>query len=328
MELTLVDIFMLVLVFAVLIGFIIVFNFMFKQKINKKKIELTNQAHCRRARNAHRKRIYMDYFWSNHMRFAWIMLFFVFFIAFGIALESTITTVLSVVLIFITIYFIYFSVQSYKAFPAKAAKQLKDFEAQIEEAVKGEICFDADNIQQFSSKDDAFYTKPELFSFPSAVTKIPFPPYETIAPKQPIIATRKLEFLILSREYFSICKGAATFDLLNPKRAGLPKKCVELPGTAGECREYYYSQIRNVRYDDKDESIHIIYYHEEDEDIVFKCKKAAPNRKPVMKALKGKLRLTERQKLHKIDEHEQYEKILDRRKNDTDSSETTDDEND
>lgn len=305
---------MMALVFAMLIGFIIVFKFMFNQKLDKKKVELSNKAQCRRAMNTHRKRLYIDYFWSNHMRFAWIMLFFVFFIAFGIALESTITTVVSVVLLFMSIYFLYFAIQSYKAFPKKAAQRLEDFEKQIEAAVKAEICFDADNIQRFSSADKEFETTPEIFSFPAGVTKIPFPPYETRPPKQPIIATKKLEFLILSREYFSICKGASTFNLLDPKRAGPPKKCVELPGTAGECREYYYSQIRNVRYDDKDESIHIIYYHEEDEDIVFKCKKAAPNRKPAMKALKGKLRLTERQKLRKIDEHEKYENILKRRK--------------
>ena len=317
MHFTLVDIFMLVLVFAVLIGFFIVFYFMFSQKLDKKKVERSNKAECKRALRLHRKRIYMDYFWSNHMRFAWIMLFFVFFIAFGIVLESVITTILSIVLIFMAVYFIYLSVQSYKAFPEKAAKRLKDFETQIEAAVKAEICFDADNIQRFSSADKEFETNPEVFSFPSSVTKIPFPPYETRPPKQPIVATRKLEFLILSREYFSICKNAATFNLLNPKRAPIPKKCAELPGTAGECREYYYSQIRNVRYDDKDEAIHIIYYHEEDEDIVFSCKKAAPNRKPAMKALKGRLRLTERQKLRKIDEHEKYENILKRREDDS-----------
>lgn len=323
MHFTPVDIFMMVLVLAVLIGYIIVFNFIFNHKWDKKKVELSNKAQCRRELHAHWKRLYIDYFWSNHMRFAWIMLFFIFFIAFGIILESMITNILSVILIFMTIYFIYFAIKSYKAFPDKAAKRLKDFETQIEAAVKAEICFDADNIQRFSSADKEFETTPEIFSFPSEVTKIPFPPYETRVPKQPIISTRKLEYLVLSREYFSICKGAATFNLLNPKRAGPPKKCAELPGTAGECHEYYYSQIRNVRYDDKDEAIHIIYYHEEDEDIVFKCKKVAPNRKPAMKALRGKLRLTERQKLRKIDEHEKYENILNRRKDDSDRSETT-----
>jgi len=262
------------------------------------------------------------------MRFAWIMLFLIFFIALGASLciySKIIGLTITIIFSIITFFFLRFSIKSYKEFQEKATQQLKDFETQIEEAVKGEICFDADNIQQFSSKDDAFYTEPDLFSFPSAVTKIPFPPYETRPMKQAIIATRKLEFLILSREYFSICKDAATFDLLNPKRAGPPKKCVELPRTAGECREYYYSQIRNVRYDEKDESIHIIYYHEEDEDIVFKCKKMAPNRKPAMKALKGKLRLTERQKLHKIDEHEKYEKILERRKDNPESQEINQD---
>jgi len=247
------------------------------------------------------------------MRFAWIMLFLIFSIAFGIALGTTITILISILFIFATVYFLYFSIQSYKAFPTKAAERLKAFEAQVEAAVQKEIYFDADNIQRFSNTDEEFDTNPEIFSFPTEVTKIPFPPLETQAAKHPIIATRKLEFLILSREYFSICKGAATFNLLDPKRAGPPKKCAELPGSAGECHEYYYSQIRNAYYDDKDEAIHIVYYDDTVEDIIFKCKKAAPNRKPAMKALKGKLRLTERQKLRKIDEHEKYENILKRR---------------
>ncbi len=42
--------------------------------------------------------------------------------------------------------------------------------------------------------------------------------------KKPVIKSRKLEFLILSREYFSICKGATPFNLLEPKRAPIAKK--------------------------------------------------------------------------------------------------------
>ncbi len=66
--------------------------------------------------------------------------------------------------------------------------------------------------------------------------------------KKPVIKSRKLEFLILSREYFSICKGATSFNLLEPKRAPIAKKCIILKN-AGECNEYYYSQMQNVEYD-------------------------------------------------------------------------------
>lgn len=314
-DLTLTDILMGLFILTIFIGFIILFKILLSHVFSKKKLARDNRIACRKVINAHRKRLYTDYFWSNHMRFVWIIFFLLFFIALGIVLNTLISLVISFVLVFVTLWFLYFAINSYKNFPKKAAKRLEIFETQIKAAVEAEICFDADNIQTFSSSDEKFDTKPEVFSFPTNVTKITFPPYETRFKRQNVIATRKLEFLVLSREYFSICKGAGTFDLLNPKRAPEFRQCVEFPGRAGECREYYYSQIRNVLYNNEDESIHIIYYHDEDEDIIIPCKKRLPIRKPAMKALKGKLRLTERQKLHKIDEHEKYEEILERRDN-------------
>ncbi|CAA6809405.1 MAG: Unknown protein [uncultured Sulfurovum sp.] len=308
---------MTLLVFFILIGFLLLFKVLIKHIISKKRLELGNKAECRKVMSAHRRRLYTDYFWSNHMRFSWIMLFLIFFTALGFSMAHYVSMGIGLFLLVITIYFLIFAYKSYQAFPEKAKKRLTDFETQIEAAVEAEICFDADNIQRFSSIDPKFETKPEFFSFPTNISKIQFPPYETRAPKQPIIATRKLEYLILSREYFSICKNAATFNLLDPQRAPLKKQCAELPGRAGECQEYYYSQIRNVFYDDEDQAIHIIYDHDELEDIKFPCKKIAPNRKPAMKALQGKLRLTERQKLHKIDEHGKYEEILKRREKDS-----------
>ncbi|CAA6820677.1 MAG: Unknown protein [uncultured Sulfurovum sp.] len=307
---------MTLLVFTIILGFFAILNIFFGHTVDKKKTELSNKAECKKVARAHKRRLRTDYFWSNHMRFTWITFFLLFFIALGFSIAHEVTILLSLMLAQITYYFFKFARRSYLEFPAKAAERLKKFETEIEAAVEAEICFDADNIQRFSSTDKEFDTKPELFSFPTNITKIQFPPYETRPPKQPIIATRKLEYLVLSREYFSICKGASTFNLLDPARAPVPKKCVELPGKAGECQEYYYSQIRNVFYDDADESIHITYNDDELEDIRFPCKKMAANRKDAMKALKGKLRLTERQKLRKIAEHDKYEKILSRRNSD------------
>jgi hypothetical protein len=105
------------------------------------------------------------------------------------------------------------------------------------------------------------------------------------------------------------------------------KQCAEISGKAGECHEHYYSQMRNVEYDNAKECIRIIYYDERD-DVEFPCKKLAPNRKPAMKALQEKLRLTERQRLHKIDEHEKFEKIQERRSRQEESDETEEDESD
>ena len=305
LSITLLSLLLLVLV----VGGLLLLKYMLTPKYDARKTAISNKAACRRANRAILIRNWTDYFWSDYMRAAWIMLFLVFFIALGFALGNVWSIIFSLILILVTIGFIIFATKSYKQFPEKAAARLKEFEDQVKAGIEKEISFEGDNIQIFSNEDDEFDTKPKIFTFPVEVTKVPFPPLETRPAKQPIIKTRKLEFLVLSREYFSTCQGAGTFNLLKPKQADEKKQCAEVKGTAGECNEYYYSQMQNVEY--KDGAIRIIYYGDIP-DAVFKCKKG-PEQKAAMKALKEKLRLTERQRLRKIDEHEKYEEIKSRR---------------
>ena len=203
----------------------------------------------------------------------------------------------SIAMTALSVLFLFFSYQSYKKFPQKAKAELDKFEKTIMDAVKKEVSFDGDNIQIFSNEDEEFDTQPKIFAFPVEVTKIPFPPFQMMAKKQEIIATRKHEFLVLSREYFSIGKNASKFNLLKP-----------VPPKAGEFDEYYYSQMRNVKYDGAKECINIIYRDHED-DVSFPCKKKSKDLAPAMKALKEKLRLNERQRMRKIEEHRHYEEI-------------------
>jgi len=207
----------------------------------------------------------------------------------------------TIVMMALTVLFLIFSYQSYKNFPKKAKAELDKFENTIMSAVEKEVSFEGDNIQLFSNEDKEFDTQPKIFKFPVEVSKIPFPPFEILAKKQAIISTRKHQFLVLSREYFSIGKGASKFNLLSPTGA-----------KAGVFDEYYYSQMRNVRYDAKTESINIIYQDHED-DVSFQCKKNSKDLAPAMKALKEKLRLNERQRMRKIEEHKHYEDIKEKR---------------
>ncbi len=299
------------LVLALVSGGLLLLKYMLTPKYDARKANMSNKAACRKANLAILIRNWTDYFWSDYMRAAWIMLFLVFFIALGFALANLWSLIFSLILVIVTIGFIIFARKSYINFPIKAGARLKEFEDQVKAGIQKEMTFEGDNIQIFSNKDNEFDTKPQIFTFPVNVTKIPFPPLETRPPKQPIVATRKLEFLVLSREYFSTCQGAGTFNLLEPKQAPLAKKCAEAKGTGGDCNEYYYSQMQNVEYDGKEGCIRIVYYGDIP-DATFKCKKG-PAQKEAMKALKEKLRLTERQRLHKIDEHEKYEKIKSRR---------------
>ena len=289
-------------------------------KYTKKRAEISNKSECAKVNRAIQHRNNTDFMWADFQRIKMIgsffFLFFIFFIMLTLVTTSTLGEVLSIIFailtLFLAIYYGFFAYHSFKNFESKAKERLSVFEKKIEEGIRKEISFDGDKIQHFSNDDEEFDTQPQIFSFPIEVTKINFPPFEKNKKNHKIISTRKLEFLVLSREYFSICKGAGKFDLLNPKQAPVPKKCAEVPGATGECHEYYYSQMQNVQYDDKEECIRIIYYGDID-DVTFACKKNAGNRKPAMKALKEKLRLTERQKLQKIQEHKDYEMIKEKR---------------
>lgn len=310
------------LVLVALLGYALYYNL--NKKIKAKNVAKSKELDCAKTNAQIAYRNHTDYFWKEHMTFSWVTLFFILSILFGFATRNIFGIIFSILLIFLFIYFLKFAISSYKTFEEKAKKRIDDFEAQIRASIDSEISFNGDNIQLFTNEDEEFDTNVKKFEFPTSVSKIPFPPLEKNAKNHKIISTRKLEFLVLSREYFSICKNTATFNLLEPK---LDKKCMEAKGTAGECNEYYYSQMQNVQYDDKEECIRIIYNSDTGhEDVTFACKKAAPNRKPAMKALKEKLRLTERQKLHKIDEHKKYEELKERRKQNEVKDETEEEE--
>ena len=286
---------------------------MLNKRIKSGSTVRTTARDCAREKAKLTQRNKYDYFWKEYMTFSWITLLLGLSIFLGFATGHLFGIIYSIISIFLFIYFMNFAIRNYLSFEEKAKKRIDDFEAQVRASIASEISFNGDNIQSFTDADDKFDTKVQKFEFPTDITKIAFPPLEKNAKNHKIISTRKLEFLVLSREYFSICKNTGTFSLLDPK---LDKKCMEAKGAAGECNEYYYSQMQNVQYDDEKECIRIIYNKDTGhKDVTFACKKTAANRKSAMKALKEKLRLTERQKLHKINEHEKYEELKDRREN-------------
>ena len=296
-----------ILVLAALIIFFILK--LLKLYLEKRGVERSNRSACRKVKWKKIFRNWTDFFWSNSMRFAWITLLLVSIIFYSLVIYMRfhIEKGLGISILFsiITLIFFVFAYKSYIKFEEKAKKRLTEFENKIKEAINKEISFEGDNIQSFSKDYSDMDTNETIFEFPVDPKKIDFPPFETRPPKKKIIASRKLEFLILSREYFSICQSATPFDLLNPAEGPVKKGCP--PKTAsGECNEHYYSQMRNVVY--KDDAIQIIFDNEDD-NVIFKCKKIAPNRKPAMKALKEKLRITERQRLAKIQEHKNFENI-------------------
>ena len=300
-----------ILFFVILLGSIYLWKLMkFDPLRGKQKKAKSNRQKCREEKRIILKQNWTDYFWSDYMRAAWISLILTFTIALCFSIGNIWTIGIGIIISIITFFFVRFAIRSYKAFEDKAKVVLTAFETDVNAALKKEISFNGDNIQSFTDEDEKFDTTAQVFTFVASQTKIPFPPYEKAAGKQPIVATKQLEFLVLSREYFSICKGVSTFNLISPALSPEAKECTRKKPLIGECDEHYYSQMRNVEYDGVKECIRTLYYNERD-DVEFKCKK--PNAGPAMKALKEKLRLTERQRLHKIDEHQKYEEIKDRR---------------
>jgi len=297
-----------------------------QMNLNKKSTTMSNNSACRKVNMEKFIRNWTDFFWSNSMRFAWITLFLITIIIYSyvgyVHFHMFAGAIISIIFSIIALTFFYFAWRSYYAFEEKAKERLTTFEDAIKAGITKEISFEGDNIQSFSKEDNSMDTDEQKFYFPVGTKKIAYPLFQKNAKKQPIVSERKLEVLILSREYFSICQSATPFNLLNPKQGAAPKKCAEVKAS-GECEEHYYSQMRNVLY--KDDAIQIIFDNEDD-NVIFKCPKMAPNRKPAIKALKEKLRITERQRLAKIDEHKKFKDIREEQNDITKKSDELEDE--
>ncbi len=299
-----------------------------KFKINQKKTQLSNKLECDRVRQEQLFRNWYDYFWSNPMRFWWTLLFLCFFVGLGLSLDRTLAYsglgLLFSFISFVTLTaFLVFAYKSYYWFPIKAKARLEEFEKAIEAGIRKETESEEDNIHEFTKHDEEFDTEPVIFKFPVEVKKCQYPLFEKNPKKQTVIAERKLEFLVLSSEYFNICKSATKFKLLDPERLPEPKKCAE-KRAAGGCKEFYYSQMKNVYYDMGKEAIVIKYYNDID-DVEFAVKKTNGDRTKAVKELRKKLRIKERQILKKLEEQNNYESIKDRRKKGNSKEEKSDD---
>ena len=297
-------------------------------KYDKKKTEYTNNYGCRQVMRKQLIRNWTDYFWSNSMRFAWITLILVSIIIYGATISKNFGMIagayISIAFSIITFFFFLFAFISFKNFPAKAKAALEEFENAIKKGINKETNYDGDNIQLYSEESDNIDTPKEIFDFIVDPKKIKFPPFESRPPKQPIIEKRKLEFLFLAREFFSIYSSATPFNLLDPAKLPEKKKCAPKK-IAGGCKEYYYSQVKYVTYED--EKI-MIYFNNEDETIELACPKKFGKHAAVISAFREKLRITERQRLTKIDEHKKFIDIKsdDIEDNDTEDGDDTENE--
>jgi len=270
------------------------------------KTVLTNKEKCYKVKRQDFINNWTKYFWSNKWRFVWISVFFLFLILLGIAIGGFGGILFSVFIALCYLPFLWWARKSYVLFPKYAKEKLASFEEAIKNAIKKDTeTLKGDNIQKFSDTNNEFDIKPQIFNFPVGVEKFDYPLFEPNPVKKTVIKRRKLEFLVLAKEFFRVYKNATTFDLINPARAPLPKGCVELKG-AGPYKEHYYSQMQNVEYDGK--AIVIKYTKSSGiPDVHFTCKKGTEG--PALSAFQEKLRIIERQRLGKIQEYKYYKDI-------------------
>lgn len=250
---------------------------------------------------------FKNFFWRDPQYFMWTTVILSFLALLGLAIGGIGGYIMSFLFFVLMGLFVYWSRQSYVRFPKIAKERLDKFNEEVRTAIHKQVSFEADNIQRFADQDSEFDTEPRIFEFPVETKKMNYHPFNIELKKgdNNMIIEQKLEFLVLSREYFSICQKAPKFNFFN-HRGDAKKKFAPKKGVPGACNEFYYSQMANVQYDGK--AIRIIYEGNK-EDAVFTCKPTDKATQPAIKALKEKLRLTERQKFRKMQEHLSYEEI-------------------
>ncbi len=275
-------------------------------KLRRKKDARNTKIACQKVKKtiAYRNRI--DYFWKETKTVTRISLVLIILIILGIATETVYGVLSSILFTLIAGLFGLFAYKSFFDFETKTKERLDLFENRIRQAVEKEAGMIEAATMGMMDEQGNPVLKTEIFEFNASVKKIPFPPLEKDVKEQKIISTRRLEFLILGVNYFSVCKSATLYNLLQPAQEDADKLCAEKKGALGECSEFYYSQVQRIEYDTAKECVRIIFDFDH-EDIEFACKKTAACRKAATGAFRERLRITERQRLRKQElEHNQH----------------------
>ncbi len=318
--------FILIFLFAALVlsvigSYILLYMNKADAEYAKKKKEVENKIKCKQVEIAYKKRLWNEYFWHKPMRFFWIS--FIFIIAIFIAmlpinLNNIYIDILSVILALIIfaayIYFLVFAYKRYVNFEKIAKEKLETFEKPIKDGVKGAVSYPGDKVRQYQLEDEIMSEDLNdiiIIEQPTEVNKLDFPPFAP-APKKTIINERKLEFLVFTNEFVCSFTGASKFNLLKPARKPEKDGCEEKnKGALGpSSQEYYYSTISYGKIED--DTFKLILKDGREVEL-FTVKGKAPDIKKrsgeIMKVLKHKLRITERQQLRKVDEYAKLEYI-------------------
>jgi len=270
---------------------------------------------CEKLKISDLKRNYTHYFWYNGWRFIVVSLGFFLIYMLSLFYYDESGYMWFVLIFVLYLVFVRYAIKWYIEFPQKAGDALKEHEDAIINAVCKEVAEHADMINEFLAKysldiTDDYNSKEEclknMIKHPTAVKKVNYPPFIKMAdPKKPIVSERKIQFIVLERDFMLVCLGATIFNLLQPKRL-IPKKMCAYDRKAGPCKDIFYSTIKHVTYED--DGIKIFFWDKTEEPIVMKVKKPE-DAKPDILRIRNRIRLVERQRLHKITEVLHFEHL-------------------
>ena len=284
-----------------------------------KKEKWTQKKACEEAKWLDKKLRYTDYFWANPWLFIVISLGFFMLYTLSLFLYESTKVVLFLLIFVLYIAFVKYAIKWYINFPKVAKEKLEEHENAITENVCKETTEHSRKINEFLSSYSLpsidysnidFDCKDNVIKHPTAIEKFDYPPFINLdGPKKSVIKSRQLQFFILERDFMIACLSPAKFDLLYPERLDEKKKCALKRG-AGKCFDIFYSEIKQVTYEDG--GIKIYYWDNLcKEPIIMKVGKEE-DAKPDIFKIRQQIRLLERQRLNKIAEILQFERLKDK----------------
>jgi len=290
-----------------------------KIKVDSSVANVKNRLACKKVQEEAVRNSWTIYIWAYPKRIVLLNIAFVIVFFFSVLLYF-LTGIWFHLIVFVAyVVFLKFLYKWYEEFPKIAAEKLKKHEEKLESDLKNQIKSLADKVEEVLSNEEEIKNTPleylahlkiDIIKHPTDVQKFDFPPFIDLPPaKKSVIKARKMQYFVLTRDFIYAALDPTPFNLLEPKRGDIKKKCTEIIAV-GPTRDYYYSMIRRVYYDKDEKGIKIIFFDDEAEKPVV-MKAPEPAAKESIFKIKERLRLLERQRLGKVDEIYKFYAIKD-----------------
>jgi hypothetical protein len=291
-------------------------------KSTRKKLDILKEkweqaSECEKAKWQDKKRRYTDYFWANPWLFVVGSLGFFMLYALSLFLYDATGIWLFIFIFVCYLVFVKYTISWYINFPKIAAERFGEHKKAILDAICKDLDSHRDKINEFLAKynldsdtrgsnDDC--TK-NMIVHPIGVAKFDFPPFIALdAGKKNVIAKSTLQVIVLERDFMFVCLNTTEFDLLYPKRKDKKKKC-DINRGMGDCKDIFYSTIKYIAYDGDEAAIKIYFWENVNEEPFLIKVAKKEDAKPTIDKIKEKIRLVERQRLNKIAEVLNFERL-------------------